>query len=110
MPKGIMWAGAPDAPVVCNTKTKKHRTADYQMTRGLLDILTRDPNEDDLIAFMSERMASVDEIEIGRIAKELLTNPPQQGYLTVSSAPQWRLGYNRVVQQAGSVDGIIRIS
>src|SRR5438034_3515922 len=29
---------------------QKHRTADYQMTRGLLDILSRDPNEEALLA------------------------------------------------------------
>src|SRR5271165_1018900 len=43
---------------------QKHRTADYQMTRGILDILQRDGNEDDLIAFMSDKMLPVDEIEM----------------------------------------------
>ncbi len=89
---------------------QKHRTADYQMTRGLLDILSHDPNEDDLIAFMSDKMLPVDEIEMQRIAEELMKKPPEQGYLTISNALQWRLQYNRVIQQAGNVDGIIRIS
>ncbi len=88
---------------------QKHRTADYQMTRGILDILQRDPNEDDLIAFMSDKMLPVEEIEMQRIAEELMKKPPEQGYLTISNALQWRLQYGRVIQQAGSVDGIIRI-
>jgi hypothetical protein len=88
---------------------QKHRTADYQTTRGLIEILNRDGNEDDLVAFMTDRMLPVDEIEMQRIARELLRKPPEQGYLTISNALQWRLQYGRVIQQAGSVDGIIRI-
>lgn len=86
-----------------------HRTADYQLTRGLLEILKRDGNEDDLIAFMQDRMLPVDEIEATKIAQELLEIPPSQGYLTISNALQWRLQYGRVIAQAGLVEGIIRI-
>jgi hypothetical protein len=88
---------------------EEQHTADYQMTRGLIDILSRDGNEDDLIAFMRDRMLPVDEIEMQRIAKEVLRQPPLLGYLTISNALQWRLQYSRVIQQAGSMDGIIRI-
>lgn len=86
-----------------------HRTADFQMTRGLFDILQRDGNEDDLAGFMQDKMLPVDEIEIRRIAQELLQRPPVQGYLTMSNALQWRLQYGRVITQAGLVDGVIRI-
>ena len=89
---------------------QKHCTADFQMTRGLLDILSRDPNEDDLIAFMSDKLLPVDEIEMQRLAKQLLKKPPEQGYLTISNALQWRLQYGRVITKAGEVDGIIRIN
>jgi hypothetical protein len=88
---------------------EKHRTGDYQMTRGLREILERDGNEDDLVAFMQDRMLPVDDLEARRIAGQLLQNPPEQGYLTVSNALQWRLQYARVVTQAGRVDGILRI-
>lgn len=88
---------------------ERHRTADYQMTRGLLAILASSPNEDDLIAFMTDKMLPVDEIELLRIAQELLRKPPELGYLTISNALQWRLQYSRVIQQAGIVDGVIRI-
>jgi hypothetical protein len=86
-----------------------HRTADFQMTQGLLDILERSGNEDDLVGFMQDKMLPVDEIEVRRIAQELLRKPPVQGYLTISNALQWRLQYRRVITQAGLVDGVIRI-
>ena len=85
------------------------RTADYQTTRGLLDILERDGNEDDVAAFLVERRLPVDEIELRRIAAEVMTTPPALGCLTISNALQWRLQYGRAVQQAGTVDGILRI-
>jgi hypothetical protein len=88
---------------------EKHRTADYQMTRGIQEILEQDGNEDDLVAFMQDRMLPVDEMEAQRIAREILRNPPVQGYLTVSNALQWRLQYRRVITKAGTVDGVIRI-
>jgi hypothetical protein len=54
-------------------------------------------------------MLPVDEIEIRRIAQDLVNTPPEQGYLTISNALQWRLQYGRVIVQAGLVDGITRI-
>jgi len=88
---------------------EKQRTGDFQMTRGLLEILKNDGNEDDVVAFMADKMLPVEEIEIHRIAQEVLKKPPEQGYLTISNALQWRLQYNRVIQQAGTVDGLLRI-
>ncbi len=87
----------------------KTRTADFQMTRGIHQILDNDGNIDDLIAFMLDRNLSVDEIEAQKIAEELLENPPELGYLTISNALQWRLQYSRVIQNAGNVDGIYRV-
>lgn len=58
---------------------------------------------------MQDKMLPVDEIEIRRLAKELLRGPPEQGYLTISNALQWRLQYRRVITKAGMIDGILRI-
>lgn len=88
---------------------EKHRTADFQMTRGLREILDREGNKDDLIAFMTDKMLPVDEVEMGRIADELLKQPPVEGYLTIPNALQWRLQYSRVIEKAGAVEGVIRI-
>jgi len=89
---------------------RKERTADYQMTRGLREILERDGNEDDLIAFIMDKNLPIEEIEAHAVASELLINKPEQGYLTISNAQQWRLQYGRAILQAGSISGIDRIS
>lgn len=89
---------------------KKECTADYQMTRGLREILERDGNAEDVVAFMQDRNLPIDEIEANNIAKELLRKKPNQGYLTISNALQWRLQYGRAIQRAGAVSGIMRIS
>lgn len=85
------------------------RTADFQTTTGIRTILDNQGNKDDLLAFLQERMLPVDEIEAGSIADELLTKPPEIGYLTISNALQWRLQYRRVIDQAGAVPGVTRL-
>ncbi|MCK4294915.1 MAG: restriction endonuclease [Planctomycetes bacterium] len=85
------------------------RTADYQTTRGILNIIENNGNEDDIVAFMQDRLLPVEEIGASQIAKEILANPPKIGYLTISNALQWRLQYKRVIAEAGRVDGIYRI-
>jgi hypothetical protein len=87
----------------------KSRTADFQTTKGIIDILDRDGNKDDIIAFIIERNLPVDEIGVNQLADRILETSPNQGYLTISNALQWRLQYSRVIQQAGSVEGIIRV-
>lgn len=87
----------------------RERTADYQTTRGLLDILRRDGNEDDISAFLLERNLPVDEIGANQLAARIIQTPPIEGYLTVSNALQWRLQYKRVIQQAGLISGIRRV-
>jgi hypothetical protein len=79
------------------------------MTRGLREIIDREGNEEDLVSFIRDRNLPVDDIEAYSIARDLLRQPPAQGYLTISNALQWRLQYSRVIQQAGSVPGIERI-
>ena len=85
------------------------RTADYQTTRGIREIiLEREGNLDDLIAFMNDRNLPIDDAGAVQLAEELLKNPPKLGYLTISNALQWRLQYSRVIEIAGAVDGIVR--
>lgn len=88
---------------------EKERTADFQTTKGLLDILAREGNKDDVVAFIIERNLPVDEIGAAELADKILERPPNQGYLTISNALQWRLQYARVIQNAGAVSGIARI-
>lgn len=66
----------------------EERTADYQTTRGVHDLLAHDANVDDLIAFMQERFLPADETQALQLAEEMLVTPPTIGYLTISNALQ----------------------
>lgn len=83
------------------------KTADFQTTRGIRNILENEGNKDDLIAFMLDRNLPVDDIELSNIADEILKNLPHQGFLTISNALQWRLQYSRVIERAGQEEGVI---
>jgi hypothetical protein len=82
------------------------RTADFQTTSGLRKILETEGNIDDLVAFMSDRNLPADEIGLTNLAEEIMTNKPEQGYLTISNALQWRLQYSRIIEKAGEESGI----
>ena len=86
------------------------RTADWQTTSGLRRLLENQGNRDDILAFFLERMLPVDEIEAHALAEQVLRQPPELGYLTVSNALQWRLQYGRVIEQAGQVPGVLRLA
>jgi hypothetical protein len=88
---------------------EKSRTADYQMTRGILEILSRDGNRDDIIAFLADRNLPGDDIVYNTLADEIMQSPPMLGYLTISNALQWRLQYSRIVKLAEAVPGIVKI-
>ena len=62
-----------------------------------------------IVTFLLERRLPVDDIQAYQIAEEILTNPPQIGYLTISNALQWRLQYRRAIQEAGNVDGLRKV-
>jgi hypothetical protein len=87
----------------------ERRTADFQTTMGIRQILENDGNIDDLVAFMEDRRLPVDDIQTYKLAEEILQNPPEIGYLTISNALQWRLQYRRVIEKAGEIDWIVRI-
>ena len=86
------------------------RTADYQTTRGIREILEGEGNSVDLIAFMADRNLPIDDIEAMQLAEELMKNPPNLGYLTISNALQWRLQYKRVIEKAGTVEGLLKVT
>lgn len=88
----------------------KARTADFQTTSGLRRLLENHANRDDVLAFFEERLLPVADTEAIALAEEILTNPPPLGYLTISNALQWRLQYSRVIDQAGAVEGIVRLA
>ena len=88
---------------------ESHRTADFQMTSQIRKIIQNDGNVEDIVAYFSERFLPVDEIQAKVLAEEVLKQPPEIGYITISNALQWRLQYSRIIQQAGSIKGIHKI-
>ncbi len=87
----------------------KARTGDFQMTRMLRDLLAGGANEEELVACFTDRNLPVDEVGAKQLAREVLRTKPQQGYLTISNALQWRLQYSRVVENVRKVTGIERL-
>ena len=83
----------------------RSRTGDYQTTRGISEILDRGGNVDDLVAFMEDRSLPVDEIGRMALAERVLSDPLEQGYITISNALQWRLQYGHAITNAG-VEGV----
>lgn len=85
------------------------RTADYQTTTGLRSIIENNGNEDDIFAFLNDKNIPADEVTLTNMAKDILKNPPEIGYLTISNALQWRLQYGRIVNLKENVEGITPI-
>lgn len=94
--------------VSCNF-IDKNRTADFQTTTGLQKIISNQGNRDDIFAFLVEHNIPGDEVSLYNLAEDILKNPPQTGYLTISNALQWRLQYGRIVSLTDKVDGIEQI-
>jgi hypothetical protein len=88
---------------------ERSRAADFQTTKEIRRLLENGANEEELVAFMQDCFLPVDEIEAHKIAKELLRKKPEQGYLTISNALQWRLQYGRAISSSGQVDGVVRV-
>ena len=84
----------------------KTRTADFTVTKRLREMLQDGANKEDITAFLYDRNVPGDDITLENLADEILNNPPQQGYLTISNALQWRLQYSRVIALKNSVDGV----
>lgn len=85
------------------------RTADYQTTTGIRNIIKNNGNEDDIFAFLNDKNIPADEVTLSNMAKDILKNPPEIGYLTISNALQWRLQYGRIVYLKEKVEGITPI-
>lgn len=85
------------------------RTADYQTTTGLRNIINNKGNVDDIYAFLSDHKIPADDVTLYNMAEDILKRPPEIGYLTISNALQWRLQYGRIVSLNENIPGITRI-
>ncbi|MBC6424459.1 MAG: restriction endonuclease [Hormoscilla sp. SP12CHS1] len=86
----------------------RERTGDYQTTYGLREIIRSNGNKDDVVAFLEERNLPLDEIGREALADHIMIQPPEQGYITISNALQWRLQYRRIIELAiaGTTPGV----
>ncbi|MES2329889.1 MAG: restriction endonuclease [Bacteroidota bacterium] len=87
----------------------KERTADYTTTFRLREMVKDEANEADIIAYLNDKNIPGDEIILTKLAKQILKTPPEQGYLTISNALQWRLQYQRIVALSEDIPGISKI-
>lgn len=88
------------------TFIQRERTADYTLTKRLREMVADGANKEDIISLLSDRAIPGDELIYNELAERILSNPPKQGYLTISNALQWRLQYKRVIELRGQVTGV----
>jgi len=88
---------------------EKERTADYQTTTALLQMINNKANPDDIFAYLNDRNIPADEITLINLVEQILKNPPKVGYLTISNALQWQLQYSRIVTLKDKISGITKI-
>lgn len=91
----------------------RDRTADFRTTKGLISILESKGNKDDLMAFMFDAHLLADESEAGKLADEILSNPPELGYVGVSNALNWQMQYSKAIERASQekhIDLLFRVS
>ncbi|MES2731834.1 MAG: restriction endonuclease [Bacteroidota bacterium] len=87
----------------------KERTADYTTTFRLREMVKDAANEADIIAYLQDKNIPADELTLSKLAEQILQTPPEQGYLTISNALQWRLQYQRIVALVDYIPGISKI-
>lgn len=84
-----------------------NRTADYTITKRLREMIKDGAYKEDIIGFLEDRNVPGDEIIYNDLAEEILISPPEQGYLTISNALQWRLQYKRVISLDNQISGVV---
>ncbi|MBR4208501.1 MAG: restriction endonuclease [Lachnospiraceae bacterium] len=85
----------------------KSRTADFTITKRLREMVDDGANKEDIIGFLIDKNVPGDEIVYSDLADEILEHKPEQGYLTISNALQWRLQYARVIALDNKVNGVL---
>ena len=88
---------------------EEERTADYQTTTTILQMIENRANVDDIFAYLNDKNIPADDITLSNLAQTILDNPPKVGYLTISNALQWRLQYGRIVSMKEEISGITKI-
>jgi hypothetical protein len=94
--------------VSCNF-IEKEKTGDYQTTLNLRQLIKSNAILEEIVAYLNDKNIPADTITLNKLAEQILETPPQQGYLTISNALQWRLQYGRIVGLTTKIEGITQI-
>ncbi|MFF4242313.1 hypothetical protein ACFYYL_41145 [Actinomadura geliboluensis] len=86
----------------------KERTGDFNLTkqvRAIIEHMGIDPGGregavEDLDALLQDKNVPLDEVSRRQLAERMVDDVPEQGYLTISNALQWRLQYGRAISTA----------
>jgi hypothetical protein len=88
---------------------EKERTADYTTTFRIREMIKDGAIKEDIIAYLNDKNIPADDITLSQIADNIISKTPEQGYLTISNALQWRLQYARVVYLTDTINGISKL-
>lgn len=67
-------------------------------------------NKENIISYLSDRAIPGDDITLNSLADMIIKEKPNQGYLTISNALQWRLQYGRVISLNNEIEGVINVN
>ena len=85
---------------------ESEKSGDYNLTKILRKMIELGADESDIIEILNDRNVPGDTQILEMLAKKILSNPPKQGYLTISNAFQWRLKYNNILNLEQEIEGI----
>ncbi len=101
-----------DTEIACRLKfvhctfISQERTADFTITKRLIEMKKDGAIKDDIVGFLQDKNIPGDEIVYSNLADEILEKDIVQGYLTISNALQWRLSYTRVIALKNEINGV----
>ncbi len=67
---------------------EQSRTADYQMTKMIRQMIENDATSEDIVGYFNDRNLPADDLTLNQLADDVLKKKPNQGYLTISNALQ----------------------
>lgn len=85
---------------------ESEKSGDYNLTKAIREIIKNGENKDEIIEVLKDRNIPGDNQDLEKLAQKIISNPPKQGYLTISNAFQWRLKYNNIINLENEIDGI----
>lgn len=68
-------------------------------------MINRGTTEQEITDLLNEKNIPGSRKHLMNLAKRILSNPPQQGYLTISNALQWRLKYQNAINLKDQIMG-----